>query len=461
MNIALPLLANEHSAKTEKKLFKLISTFSSLDLIQKLSSEHQLITGLKQRRASLKLDLNTDTYKNLVYPKLGITSDTGQDSIEKKESIALQYAQILKKYKPDDSGKLHELFNYFELVSVIKQVFKQHLRGGGKIFYTGIPILIETNLFYAKVNAGQIYIISGTGKQIGQGTTGTVCSVYEIATSQFLALKIAHKNNAESLNDIQTEITNLKKIQKQMSLRVTKFEGIQSSILADFNLPKNDLVGYLGPQYKIDLIDWIDNNSATPQERIVLCKRLMRVFKNIDELGFWHGDIKPDNIMLNDNQPIVIDWTGALAFKEAATKLIKPKLTTSQYLNKIDILALNFMIAQKKLLTITSKDEVEKFRNDYIKTAKSLELFSISLTLFMTLTSESPFDDGSIIPQSERGMNKSPLIKMNYSDDIIQILTKMLAHQPSDRYLINEAFNAWENIDETTGRTRVKTYKLT
>ena len=442
MNISLPLLPAESCYKTEKTLFKLVSTLSSLDIIKELCSKHELISGMKQRRASWKIDFNTETYKKLVYPRLGISPYTLKEDIEKKQITALQYANILKQYKPDDFGELNENFTYYELVFVVEKVFKQHMTDPRKLLHVGYPVYSTENKFFAKVNRGQVFIIHTLGKILGEGTTGTVIRVYEIASRQFLALKYARLDKETALDEIQVEVAHLKKLHHRLSLRAEPLDGFQDQMLADFYLPEIDLVGYLSPQYEIDLFEWAEKKQATSLERLAICKALMKICLNLNQLGLWHGDIKPENIMLKNQNPVVIDWTGMLSFDDAAAKFILPRFQTSEFLNLIDAQLLNAMKQRK--------NPFEK--NEFLEAAKSLELFSFAITLYWVLTSKMPFDEAfdpllkRKIPITKEGLNLLPL--QNYSPEVIFIMTKMLAHDPKDRFNIEEAVSAWEKIEE-------------
>lgn len=446
--------SNIDSYSSQKKIFKFLSTISSLDIIQKLSQENQLNSGMKQKLAELKLDFSIDTYKNLVYPRLGITAYTDPADIIKKQAITLEYAKILKAYAPSDSGELNASFKYAELVSVIKKIFKKHMTDPRKLLYNGVAIAVHENTYLAKVNSGRICIITSLGKPLGKGVTGKVASVFEMVSKQFIALKYARELTPESFQDIQIEVANLKKIQRLLRLRSLDPEGFQGPILADFNLPETKLVGYLGPQYDIDLADWIDQYKSSLFEKIKLCKSLMQIYDRIHKLNIWHGDIKVENIMLKNNQPVVIDWAGALMIEEAAENFITPKFKTSNYCNKIDSLSL-------RALKTTKKPEQ---KSEFIKAAKRLELFSIAMMIYIILTSEMPFDEaldpdlGDIMPLTDMGFKIIHL--RGYSADINYIMTRMLAHEPEKRYTTEEALEAWKNINEKTGKMRTKVYKL-
>ncbi len=456
MEIAFTLLANSNQYTLEKKVYKFLSTLSSLDIISNLCKESNLVSGLKNKRIQFKSEFEISKYKNVVYPKLGISFYSSSKDISKKESTALYYAEILKKYKPDNSGNVHEFFNYIELVSLINKVFTEHIKGRGKIFFTGVEVSIEDKIFYAKVQQGKIHIIPDMAKQIGSGSIGIVCRVHEIATNQSLAFKIPKSIHPGHTMAIQLEIANLKNIHKDLN-NPKQFEGIQDPIIADFELPENKIIGYLGPLYEMDLFDWIQDTSITTAERIICCKSLMRIYMDLIHLDFWHGDFKTENIMLKNNQPILIDWAGTLKYTDAAKDYTKPSFYTPGCLNPVDF--------TKLLAMINKKDPYLK--NEYIKVAKRLELFAVGVTLYEILTTKNPFvreihypEWEFAIPDVFGGIRIDPLLRKNCSDDIVHIMKKMLAYEPENRFTIEETWIAWQNIDENTGKFRSKNYKL-
>lgn len=442
MNIDLDLKPSPLPFKSEKTIFKFISTLYSLKAIKTLSSKNQLVPGLKERRAKLISKLNNETYQKIVYPKLGIKSTTDEDTIANKQAITLRYAKILKQYKPDNSGGLLADLNYFKLVKIIREVFKEHLRGNGDIAQAGIAISVKRIRIYAKVDAENVYMLIKTGTFLGQGSSGTVDRIFEIATKQFLALKSAHLHNPSSAAALRLEIANLKKIHQLINSSSIKFDGMQDPIVVDFDLPKKNLVSYLSSEYDIDLITWLGISPLSNLERITICKTLMQYFTAMDKLDIWHGDIKPDNIMRKNNHLVIIDWTGALLYREAAEQFSFPLFYTRFYCNRIDFLNLQFL----------RNKQDHGLSNEFIRSAKSLELFTIAITLYMVLTSKMPFkeqyepDLGFVLPQTNAGMNMLNLTNKNYNPEIISLMEKMLAHDPADRYLIEEAAIAWEKV---------------
>jgi hypothetical protein len=70
------------------------------------------------------------------------------------------------------------------------------------------------------------------------------------------------------------------------------------------------------------------------------------------------------------------------------------------------------------------------------------------------LTSKKPFKDtedldlGYVIPQTSSWIDIFALVDLKYSTDIINLMRNMLAYDPKDRYSGEEAFAAWEKIEE-------------
>ena len=436
MNITEPLQSATDPYKTEKTIFKFISTLSSLKAIETLVSNNLLSEGLKKMRADFKSNFTPETYVKIAYPKLGITRHTPLEDIARKTSTALCYAKILKQYDSETLGELNEYFTFPTLVLAIKKIFRKHLKGSGRIFSKGLALPIKDTCFFAKVNVNKICIFTESANLIGKGASGLVYCIFEIASCQFAAMKIAHPKNSHSTDSLLSEIANLKKVEK------LQIEGIQEPIMAEINLRKKHLIGYVGSLYEMDLLDWIETPTRDSSERIALCKSLMGTLLNMEKAGIWHGDIKPDNIAIRNNQPFIIDWAGAIFYEEAAKDCSRPHFSTHSYANRLDLLTLYCLEGKK-----TFQD-----RSEFIKTAKSLELFSMAITLFMVLTSKKPFgyatepDIGVILPDTAEGPDLLLLDDLGYNSDVRTIMYKMLDHDPDNRYTSEEAFTIWSKL---------------
>jgi serine/threonine protein kinase len=54
------------------------------------------------------------------------------------------------------------------------------------------------------------------------------------------------------------------------------------------------------------------DTSLTPAEVIDLTQRLVQTLHEVHERGLVHGDVSPDNVVLHNGEPVLIDWGLAL-----------------------------------------------------------------------------------------------------------------------------------------------------
>lgn len=64
-----------------------------------------------------------------------------------------------------------------------------------------------------------------------------------------------------------------------------------------------------------DLKNFLDSNDIDNEERINLCIQVAQGIKELNKLGFYHRDIKPDNILIFDNKWKIGDL-GLVAFRD-------------------------------------------------------------------------------------------------------------------------------------------------
>jgi serine/threonine protein kinase len=282
-------------------------------------------------------------------------------------------------------------------------------------------------------------------KHIGEGYFGIVDEVYEIAVGQLRAVKWASEN-PEANESINQEIVTLKNIHKLAETKNCILEGIQDLPLATFSL--NEFNAFLSPKYGKELQKW-SKKTHSNEERIAICKSIIRVFCEKCKLGYWHGDLKPENILMSGNGVVIIDWAGSIPFHEAVLKLKTPTLS-SYYTHLLEFRNRELIIEQYDSLGLTDTLKLE-----FLKVAYSIELFSLSIALFITLVPVNPFyhiideDSEAHFPLTRYGIKEESmdlLLKRNYSDEVVKTITKMLAPLPQDRYNTPEAIRIWKNI---------------
>jgi serine/threonine-protein kinase len=140
-----------------------------------------------------------------------------------------------------------------------------------------------------------------------------------------------------------------------------------------------------------------------------LLLQLLPVLDHIHSKSIIHRDITPDNIMLRntDNLPVLIDFG---VVKELATRFQSPNSTAP----------------------VTTVGKVGYAPSEQIQTGRaypSSDLYSLAVSAVVLLTGKEPqslFDDTQLIWRWRRWVN--------VSDELANILNKMLSYRPGDRY---------------------------
>lgn len=429
----------ENMGAVDRKLYRFISIIDATEELKVKCEEKKVVSWLSSRLAQVGMETEGEC-RDFIFPYLHLSSKSNPKKIQNRKKIALRYAKILAKYAPDRRGNINQQFSYYQLVWIIKTVFHEHIVKNEALFLGGIKIGFPDCSFYAKVEGKQIYIIAGLNTVINMGAYGTVCEVYELATRRFFALKMAH-GNQKSVELMKNEIFNLSVLHAKAGYEGLSVSGLQALPIAtyDYHHDGEDLVGFIGRKYEIDLLDWLDGDHSN-EERIATCKSLIAAYKNKMLLGYWHGDIKPENILMSNEGVVIIDWAGALSMQQAVEGFVIPHTWTKPYMG----------IQERRCLLALAKSKTRPFEKSlkFIQMAQSADLFSLSLVLFMTLTSKKPFYfDGGRRPDTIKGFrpdSMDTLLQRHYNDIVVKTLIKMLAYDPAERYSPLEAIDIWE-----------------
>lgn len=424
----------------DSAVYKFFCIISSTYMIPSLCYEGRVITWLKDVDAFVEEKLkNTSEVRAFIFSVFKVDPSTNRNAFEIRQNISLIYARILNQYKPQSNGYISPYFNYYELVVAVEMVYRNHIEQNAFMFTTGLELFISDKLFCAKVQGDKICIFSSIVSPISEGGHGVVQRVYNIANQQCMALKNSKKDGAD-MQGMFHEICNLEKMQASFS----SCEGLQLAPYMTMMTP--NYYGYLDKEYSLNLKFWI-NGPRINDQRINMCKSFMQGYKSKTALDFWHGDLKEENILIDDEgKSVIIDWAGAISFQEAWEKKKVPTFYAKHHTNPKDINLLDNILKNLKA-GVSYPGQYEEF----MQIAHAMELFTAGMVMFKILTSVNPFEinekdelqgiEKGIIPSA-----KQILEERQYGDDVVEAITKMLSDDYRDRYNDQEAIAIWEKI---------------
>lgn len=427
--------------KIEPKISKFVALIQSKKEIKECCKTKNLVTWLNNKDAELKF-ADVDEYHRFISPALELASLNDPLAAQIRMKTAMRYANILGRYFPEEDGHLPNLaFNYVQLVKVVKKVFYHHIQSNSSLFVNGIRLNIKNESFLAIVARSVTYIVHEKAlSQLGKGGKGIVIAVYELAADKILALK--YSENSKDRENLKREFDNLNILHERANMLNLSVEGLQENPFAYFDIQDGlvKLVGCLETRYEICLFEWMlkDHRNA---ERIAMCKRLVRAYKNKVELGYWHGDIKPENVLIDGNKLAIIDWDGAILFEDIKQAKKKPLTSTKYYLNLEDKRCVEDVMS--------CRYNTSSLQQQLMDAGAASELFSLGMVLYMILTSKAPFKEKSEYPDTQRGISPEGMTALTnryYSQAIQDLIVRMLSHYPANRLTTTDVLDFWDGI---------------
>lgn len=220
-------------------------------------------------------------------------------------------------------------------------------------------------------------------KLIGQGGNGTVFRIRK-TDGKFYAVKILNRKKVDkAYNRFKDEIEILKKLDET--------KGIIK--IYEYNLPEeitNDNKAYYVMPLGVRLDEYLRNKTLTQFYGIII--KLAKTLVSLHELNVTHRDIKPDNILVVNDEPVFSDFGLAHFPKKekvsAPKEKIGPKWTIAPEMKRISSTAEFkkadiYSFAKTLWILITKQDS--GFEGQYI--AKS----SISIDNFVKLKINDPY----------------------------------------------------------------------
>lgn len=265
---------------------------------------------------------------------------------------------------------------------------------------------------------------------IGQGAFATVKKVIERSTGDSYAVKIINRrkalNTGGGMVEVQRELSILRKLNHPNIVSLKSFyEDIDNYYLVMEFVPGGDLM------------DFVTANG--PLEEVaaqVVTKQILQGINYVHKLGISHRDLKPDNILIMQDDPVTVKITdfGLAKISDNSTFMktfcgtlayVAPEIITGKYGN--------------------SQSQTQYSQQQQTLYDNSVDMWSLGCLVYVILTGHLPFN-GTTQPQmfakiKSGEYHMSPLIQYKISKLGISFLSKCLIVKPENRLTSEQALN--------------------
>ena len=253
---------------------------------------------------------------------------------------------------------------------------------------------------------------------LGNGTFGNVLKVKSKKNLEIYAMKKVNKNLLKGKNEekyYRNEQIILSKLQSPLVCRCyTYFEDKNFMYYVMEFVNNGDLKSY-----------FFANKSTIPEEKLWdLFFKCISGLLYIHNLGIIHRDIKLDNLFLDDNFNIKIgDFNISAALNtESAKNFTHDSSQINQMLNGNSVVGTPGFAAPE----VAEKQPYDQ----------KADVYSMGISFFILAYGASPYE--------KKGLNNK--LNSSYSDEINDIIERMIEKDVTKRYSSNEAYKAIKNI---------------
>jgi serine/threonine protein kinase len=244
-------------------------------------------------------------------------------------------------------------------------------------------------------------------EEIGSGGMAIIYKAHDIRLDRIVAIKILRDN----LIDSQEFIVRFKK-EAQSAARLSHI-----NITAIYDIDFTDNLNYIVMEYidGISLKKFIDDQKKISwEESLNILIQTSKALENAHRNNIIHRDIKPDNILINEDGVIKVSDFGIAKLLSSATEITQKGVIMGS-------------------LYYMSPEQIRGKKLD-IRT----DIYSLGVTFYEMVTGELPFLGTNIMSIANKHMSDNPippLEKINNLPPIINnIILKSLKKDPNERY---------------------------
>lgn len=293
-------------------------------------------------------------------------------------------------------------------------------------------VLLFSNGFNLAKNNGDKRMIADEGiykdfiiknETIGQGAFATVKKVVERATGDSYAVKIINRrkalNTGGGMVEVERELNILRQLDHPSIVYLKAFyEDMDNYYLVMEFIPGGDLM------------DFVSANGAIGEEATqVITKQILKGINYVHKLGISHRDLKPDNILIMQDDPILVKITDfGLAKISDNSTFMKTFCGTLAYVAP-EVVTGKYGSSQTPPSQLSQAEETLY--------SSLVDIWSLGCLVYVLLTSHLPFNGKTqqqMFSKIKKGeYHESPLNSYKISETGIDFLKGCLQVDPRKR----------------------------